>query len=78
MKRRLSLTVRLTLLFSFSSAVVLSGLGVLIWLAMDRHFANEDYVVLGDSVRLIQKITKESPSANVRAQLEQMLEHHPG
>ncbi|KAI3592064.1 Copper sensory histidine kinase CusS (plasmid) [Cupriavidus sp. U2] len=78
MRRRLSLTTRLTLLFSFSSAVVLSGLGVLIWLAMDRHFANEDYVVLGDSVRLIQKITKESPSANTRAQLEQMLEHHPG
>ena len=40
----------LTILFSLSSAVVLLGLGVLIWLAMERHFANEDFVVLGDNI----------------------------
>lgn len=38
MNGRLSLTTRLTILFSLSSAAVLLGLGVLIWLAMDRHF----------------------------------------
>ena len=54
MRQRLSLTMRLTILFSLSSAVVLLGLGILIWLALDHHFANEDYVVLGDNIRLIQ------------------------
>lgn len=61
MRQRLSLTMRLTILFSLSSAIVLLGLGILIWLAMDHHFANEDYVVLGDNIRLIQKIAGEQP-----------------
>jgi len=78
MRRRLSLTMRLTLLFSLSSAAVLLGLGVLIWLAMDRHFANEDYVILGDNIRLIQKITQERPTAQLPARLAEMVEHHPG
>ncbi|WP_367395226.1 heavy metal sensor histidine kinase [Cupriavidus sp. Agwp_2] len=78
MRQRLSLTMRLTILFSLSSAVVLLGLGVLIWLAMDRHFANEDYVVLGDNVRLIQKIAGEQPVEGLPARLREMGEHHPG
>lgn len=78
MRHRLSLTMRLTILFSLSSAVVLLGLGVLIWLAMDRHFANEDYVVLGDNIRLIQKIAEESPIDRLPDRLKEMVEHHPG
>lgn len=78
MRQRLSLTMRLTILFSLSSAVVLLGLGVLIWLAMDRHFANEDYVVLGDNIRLIQRIAEESPSDRLPGRLKEMVEHHPG
>lgn len=78
MRQRLSLTMRLTILFSLSSAVVLMGLGVLIWLAMDHHFANEDYVVLGDNIRLIQKIAGEQPLEGLPARLREMVEHHPG
>lgn len=78
MTARLSLTTRLTILFSLSSAAVLLGLGVLIWLAMDRHFADEDYAVLGDNVRLIQKIAAEGPASAVPQRLAQTLEHHPG
>lgn len=78
MRQRLSLTMRLTILFSLSSALVLLGLGLLIWLAMDHHFANEDYVVLGDNIRLIQKIAGEQPVEGLPIRLREMVEHHPG
>ncbi|MCY1214361.1 Sensor kinase CusS [compost metagenome] len=78
MKARLSLTARLTILFSLSSAAVLLGLGVLIWLAMDSHFADEDYAVLDDNVRLVRKIAAEGPMASLPQRLGQALEHHPG
>ena len=78
MKARLSLTARLTILFSLSSAVVLLGLGMLIWLAMDSHFADEDYAVLDDNVRLVRKIAAEGPMASLPQRLGQALEHHPG
>lgn len=78
MTRRLSLTVRLTVLFSLSSAVVLLGLGVLIWLAMDRHFATEDYVNLRGNLRLIEKVARETPAGQLPARLGEMVGHHPG
>ncbi|MGY2485322.1 heavy metal sensor histidine kinase [Cupriavidus sp. CP313] len=78
MKVRMSLTARLTILFSLSSAAVLLGLGVLIWLAIDNHFADEDYAVLGDNVRLIQKIAAEGPAASLPQRLGPVLEHHAG
>ncbi|WP_432261232.1 heavy metal sensor histidine kinase [Cupriavidus sp. TMH.W2] len=78
MTGRMSLTARLTILFSLSSAAVLLGLGVLIWLAIDNHFADEDYAVLGDNVRLIRKITAEGPAASLPQRLGPALEHHPG
>lgn len=77
MRQRLSLTMRLTILFSLSSAVVLLGLGLLIWLTMDHHFANEDYVVLGDNIRLIQKIAGEQPVEGLPIRLTEVVEHHP-
>ncbi|KWW32671.1 MULTISPECIES: heavy metal sensor histidine kinase [Cupriavidus] len=78
MRQRLSLTVRLTILFSLSSAVVLLGLGVLIWLAMERHFANEDFVVLGDNIRLIERVANETPVDHLPARLRELVEHHRG
>ena len=78
MTHRLSLTMRLTILFSLCSAVVLLGLGVLIWLAMDRHFATEDYVVLGDNIRLIEKIAQETPAERLPQRFREMVDHHPG
>lgn len=78
MKPRLSLTARLTILFSLSSAAVLLGLGVVIWLAIDDHFADEDYAVLGDNVRLIEKIAADAPGASLPQHLGPALEHHAG
>ncbi|MDF3835138.1 hypothetical protein P3W85_19545 [Cupriavidus basilensis] len=78
MRYWLSLTTRLTILFSLSSAGVLLGLGILISLAIDRHFADEDYAVLGDNIRLIQKIAAMGPPASVSARLGETLEHLPG
>ncbi|SPC20393.1 heavy metal sensor histidine kinase [Cupriavidus taiwanensis] len=78
MKPRLSLTARLTILFSLSSAAVLLGLGVLIWLAIDDHFADEDYAVLADNVRLIGKIAADGPPASLPQRLGPALEHHAG
>lgn len=78
MTHRLSLTMRLTILFSLCSAVVLLGLGVLIGLAMDRHFATEDYLVLGDNIALIEKIARETPAERLPERLKEMVDHHPG
>lgn len=78
MRKGYSLTTRLTVLFSLSSALVLLGLGVVIWLAMARHFASEDYVVLGDNVRLIRKIAAEHPIEGLSGRLGELVEHHPG
>ncbi|ULX52234.1 two-component sensor histidine kinase [Cupriavidus taiwanensis] len=78
MKPGLSLTARLTILFSLSSAAVLLGLGVLIWLAIDDHFADEDYAVLADNVRLIEKIAADGPAASLPQRLGPALEHHAG
>ncbi|MEC3764388.1 MULTISPECIES: heavy metal sensor histidine kinase [Cupriavidus] len=78
MTPRLSLTARLTILFSLSSAAVLLGLGVLIWLAIDDHFADEDYAVLADNVRLIEKIAADGPAASLPQRLGPALEHHAG
>nr|WP_211947354.1 heavy metal sensor histidine kinase [Cupriavidus yeoncheonensis] len=78
MMRRFSLTTRLTALFCLSSAGVLLGLGILIATAMDRHFAEEDFASLGDSVRLIERIATENAAASVPERLAVALEHHPG
>jgi two-component system heavy metal sensor histidine kinase CusS len=76
--RRFSLTTRLTAFFSLTSAAVLAGLGILIAAAMDRHFAEQDYGVLGDNIRLIQRLATESSPAALPARLKESLEHHPG
>ena len=55
MRRRYSLTTRLTVLFSLSSAVLLLGLAGLILSAMDSHFADEDYALLRDNLRVIER-----------------------
>jgi hypothetical protein len=67
--RGYSLTTRLTALFSLTSACVLLGLGVLIFTAMDRHFAVEDYALLRDNMRLVE---------NHRRQHRQHVAHAPG
>jgi len=75
---RFSLTTRLTVFFSLSSAGVLLGLGVLIATAIDRHFAEEDFAILGDNIRLIRKICVEKGPASAPPRLAEALEHHAG
>ena len=62
---RLSLTARLTALYTLVSAVVLVGLGILVVFATSRHFVELDRDYLLDKIGLIQKIVRESPSSDV-------------
>lgn len=75
---RLSLTARLTALFSLTSACVLLGLGWLIFSAMDRHFADQDYALLGDNLRMVERIVTAGPSDGIAARLADAQKHHSG
>lgn len=75
---RLSLTARLTALFSLTSACVLLGLGWLIFSAMDRHFADQDYALLGDNLRMVERIVTAGPSDGIAARLADAQKHHGG
>lgn len=80
MRRRYSLTTRLTVLFSLSSAVVLLGLAGLILSAMDSHFADEDYALLRDNLRVIEKslAAGASPQALHAGHAGDPYAHHAG
>ena len=73
--RRLSLTARLTAYFSLSSAAVLLGLGILIALAMEEHFAVEDFTALGENVNVIRRVVESSSAAEVSTRLNDVLQH---
>ncbi|MCL9849323.1 heavy metal sensor histidine kinase (plasmid) [Ralstonia solanacearum P673] len=70
-----SLTTRLTAYFSLCSATVLLGLGVVIALAMDQHFAVEDYTALRENVSVIQKVVESSPAQQVPERIREALQH---
>lgn len=76
---RLSLTARLTALYTLVSALVLVGLGVLVALATERHFVELDRDYLKDKIALIQKIIQETGQgeASLR-QLSGVLASHHG
>lgn len=79
MLARLTLTARLTVLYTLVSAVVLSGLGVLMAWATHRHFVDLDRIYLQDKTQLIQKIVTETPQAAVlTARLNELLDSHQG
>lgn len=73
--RRLSLTTRLTAYFSLCSAAVLLGLGFVIALAMDHHFAVEDYTALRENVNVIEKVIESSPAQQVPERIREALQH---
>lgn len=76
---RWSLTARLTALYTLVSAVVMAGLGVLVSVAVSRHFVELDRDYLADKIRLVQQIAGESPSALVLGeQLDALLASHYG
>jgi len=73
--RRHSLTARLTAYFSLSSAAMLLGLGILIALAMEEHFAVEDFTALGENVNVIRRVVESSSAPEVSSRLNDVLQH---
>jgi len=76
--RGYSLTTRLTAFFSLSSACVLLGLGLLIFTAMDRHFAEEDYALLRDNLQLVEKTVAADTGDTLPKRLSDVYQHHAG
>ena len=74
---RLSLTVRLTGLFTLTTAVVLLGLGSLILVAVEHHFLELDRATLQDKFHLIKEVgSKSSSMADFQARLASVLHSH--
>jgi len=74
---RLSLTARLTGLFSLTSAVVLLGLGSLILVAVEHHFLELDRATLQDKFHLIKEVGSRSSSmADFQARVASVLHSH--
>lgn len=79
MIRRLTLTARLTVLYTLASAAVLLGLGVLVAWSTHLHFVELDRDYLQDKAHLIQKMVNETPdAAELSAKLNELLDAHYG
>jgi len=75
----LTLTARLTILFTGVAVSVLLGLGVLVAWATDRHFVELDHIYLGDKVNLVEKFVSEANTPDeLRKVLADMLGSHSG
>ena len=76
---RLSLTARLTALYTLVSACVLVGLGLLVSIAVGRHFVELDRDFLKDKIELVQTIVSETASSEMLApRLDELLTIHHG
>lgn len=74
---RLSLTARLTGLYTLTSAIVLLGLGSLILVAVEHHFLELDRATLQDKLALIKEVGSTSSSmADFQARLASVLSSH--
>ena len=79
MMRRLSLTARLTILYTLAAAALLLGMAGLIAVAVDRHFEELDRDTLQDKIHLVSEIIARSDSAaDLQNRLDDALRHHPG
>lgn len=79
MIERLSLTTRLTLLYSLVSALLLLGMAGLTAVAVDRHFEVLDRDTLHDKIELIQdSVAKAGTAADLQRRLDDALQNHPG
>lgn len=79
MLQRLTLTARLTVLYTLVSAAVLLGLGVLVAWSTHLHFIDLDREYLLDKVHLIQKTVDETPEpTELSAKLDELLSSHQG
>ena len=76
---RLSLTARLTALYTLVSACVLVGLGLLVSIAVGRHFVELDRDFLKVKIELVQTIVSETASSEMLApRLDELLTSHHG
>ena len=76
---RLTLTARLTLLFTAVSLGVLCGLGVMVTLASQAHFVDLDRDYLTDKAALVRKVVAGSTDLDQMSQrLQELLQSHTG
>lgn len=76
---RLTLTARLTVLFTLVAASVLLGFGALVAWSTARHFVELDRIFLDDKVHLIEKLISDAATpAVLTGALDDMLESHNG
>ena len=82
LKRPASITLRLTLLFSLASTVVLLLLGYLIGGAVEQHFVAQDMAVLTGKLDLtrhaLEKVRSERDLISIPQQLDDSLVGHQG
>jgi two-component system, OmpR family, heavy metal sensor histidine kinase CusS len=77
--RRLTLTARLTLLYTTVSVAVLCGLGTLVMLATQAHFVELDRAYLEDKAALVKQVIGNSHSQIALTQhLGELLQSHSG
>ena len=75
----LTLTARLTALYTLVSTTVLLGLGAVTWVAVQAHFDELDQATLRDKVHLIEALGGTSASlAEFTARLHDVMHSHPG
>lgn len=76
---RLTLTARLTLLFTAVLLAVLCGLGVMVTLANQAHFVDLDRDYLTDKAALVRKVVAGSTDLDQMSQrLQELLQSHTG
>lgn len=79
MMRRLTLTARLTILYTLVSAAVLLGLGAMVAWSTSLHFVELDRDYLQDKAQLIQRTVDETPDpVELSAKLDDLLNSHHG
>lgn len=76
---KLTLTARLTVLFTGVAASVLLGFGILVSWATARHFVELDRIYLDDKLRLVEKLVTEATGpADLTATLDELLDSRHG
>lgn len=79
MKLALTLTARLTLLYSAVSVLVLCGLGFMVTRANEAHFVDLDRGFLQEKAALVQRLVADSTSVEqLRPQLQELEQSHTG
>lgn len=77
--RRLTLTTRLTLLFTAVLLAVLCGMGMMVMRASQAHFVDLDRAYLDDKAALVRQVVASSADLDQLSQrLEELLQSHTG